>query len=472
MTVLKDLVFEEAQHEMRSVLCSKQQVTDTQVFIWCMCTSTRIANSTRHDRLTQCFDKWVNRSRAADERYDNGFTSVDGSGRVDTLFDHRMSWIHTPGALAAEVMHLNISKTMINQVFLQSCNHGFRIHIGDETEVHFRHRFGRDVFKLALRVVPRRGTLFDLSQVAAFEKVLNERLIENPALAPLLAQDRGMWSNLPNWRVVKNRMLAQGLSQQSWRWLTHQKKGYVARIDWAQLAHLSWVNFHAQLARNLPISWVDKQTAALHGFGGLGSWLRRNHENLNTHAALNILRGVRLALQRRESTEKASHRHELAQEEFPLITDWLLGSAAGSSKHRVTISRHWTYDTLMARQAHWHLVEQNLDMGRPNVFWPEIIGMGSLGNNIDFIELTSLNALLTEAKKMHHCVPSYIDRCMAGDVCIFHLQIKGHVPQRGTLEFRRVGANGWQISQLKGPCNAPVSSQLWSAAHLLLSRLG
>lgn len=335
-----------------------------------------------------------------------------------------------------------------------------------------RHRFGRDVFKLAFRVVPRRGTLFDLSQVAAFEKVLSERLIENPALAPLLAQDRGMWSNLPNWRVVKNRMLAQGLSQKSWRWLTHQKKGYVARIDWAQLAHLSWVNLHAQLARNLPISWVDKQTAALHGFGGLGSWLRRNHENLDTHAALNILRGVRLALQRRESTEKASHRHELAQEEFPLITDWLLGSAAGSSKHRVTISRHWTYDTLMARQAHWHLVEQNLDMGRPNVFWPEIIGMGSLGNNIDFIELTSLNALLTEAKKMHHCVPSYIDRCMAGDVCIFHLQIKGHLPQRGTLEFRRVGANGWQISQLKGPCNAPVSSQLWSAAHLLLSRLG
>ena len=41
-------------------------------------------------------------------------------------------------------MHLNISKTMINQVFLQSCNHGFRIHIGDETEVHFRHRFGRE----------------------------------------------------------------------------------------------------------------------------------------------------------------------------------------------------------------------------------------------------------------------------------------------------------------------------------------
>ncbi|MCR2747026.1 PcfJ domain-containing protein [Limnobacter sp. YS8-69] len=335
-----------------------------------------------------------------------------------------------------------------------------------------RRRFGYEVFKLSLRVLPRKSTLFDLSQVAAFKHVLNARLLENPALAPLLAQDRGMWSNLPNWRVVKNRMLAQGLSQHSWRWLTHQKKAYIARIDWGQLSHLSWVNFHSALAREVPISWVDKQTAALLGFGGLGTWLRRNHEDLNTMPALNILRGVRLALQRRQSTDKLAHRHELAHEEFPLITDWLLGSAAGSGKQRVVISRHWTYDTLMSRQVHWHLVELDLEMGRPNVFWPEVIGMGSLGNNIDFIELTSLNALLSEAKKMHHCVPSYIDRCMAGDVCIFHLQIKGHAPQRGTLEFRREGASGWQISQLKGPCNSPVSSQLWSAAHVLLSRLG
>ena len=118
MTDLKDLVFEEAQHEMRRVLCSKQQVTDTKVFIWCMCASTRIANSTRHDWLTQCFDKWVDRSRAADKRYDNWFTSVDGAGRVDTLFDHRMSRIHTPGALAAEVMHLDIGEAIVVQMLL------------------------------------------------------------------------------------------------------------------------------------------------------------------------------------------------------------------------------------------------------------------------------------------------------------------------------------------------------------------
>lgn len=376
----------------------------------------------------------------------------------------RSVWQAPPSIRVPEVLNDTLLEIPLESIQLRDIQRAWTAAI--------RRRFGHSVFKLALRILPRRATLYDLSRVAARQGVLGQRISENPALAPLLGHDPGMWSNLPNWRVVKNRMLAQGLSQQTWRWLAHQKKGYVARIDWGQLAHLSWVNMHAALARNIPISWVDKQTAALHGFGGLGTWLRRNHESLGSPPALNILRGVRLALERRESTAKAEHQHELAQEEFPLITDWLLGSAASSSKQRVVISRHWTYDTLMARQAHWHLVELDMDMGRPNVFWPEIKGMGSLGNNIDFIELTSLNALLSEAKKMHHCVPSYIDRCIAGDVCIFHLQIKGHVPQRGTLEFRREGANGWQISQLKGPCNAPVSAQLWSVAHLLLTKLG
>jgi hypothetical protein len=129
---------------MRSVLCSKEKVADAEVFVWCVCASTGIANAAGHDRLTQCFDEWVNRSRAADEWDDDRFTAIDGASRVDTLFDHRVSWINTPGALATEVMHLNISKTMVNKVFLQSRNHGFWVHIRDETEVHFRHRFGRE----------------------------------------------------------------------------------------------------------------------------------------------------------------------------------------------------------------------------------------------------------------------------------------------------------------------------------------
>ena len=334
-----------------------------------------------------------------------------------------------------------------------------------------RRRHGRRCLSLCLRILPKQATLVDLNQVAAHQVILAARVAENPALAPLLANDRGMWNGLENWRLVKNRFLAVGLSAASWRWLARQPVAYIAKVDWSALSHLSWVNFHAALGRRLPIDWVDPQTAALKGFSGLGSWLRRHADRLQGAEALNVLRGVRLALERRQQSVGRAHKQELETEEFPLITDWLLASAASVKGRAARISRQWTYDTLMARQAHWHLVELDLDGGRPDVFWPEVLGMGSLNAKTDYFELTSLNALLNEAKKMHHCVPSYIDRCMAGDVCIFHLQIKGSHPQRATLEFQRTGARGWSISQLKGPCNSPVSAQLWAAAHELLVRV-
>ncbi|HEX4843860.1 MAG TPA: PcfJ domain-containing protein [Limnobacter sp.] len=327
---------------------------------------------------------------------------------------------------------------------------------------------GKPVFNICLRVYPRDGTLLDLHRVAAHRVVLDERLRERPRMAPLLAQDPGMWTHLPNWQLLKRRMLAQGLSHMAWRWLNHQSPAYIARLDWGALSHIAWANFHAMLNRPLPVSWVDAQTAALGGFGGLSSWLRRNHENLATPQACNILRAVRLALVRRSSLAKRTHQKELESEEFPLIADWLLGSSNHSDPR---ISRHWTYDTLMSKQSHWHLVERDWQSGRPDVFWPQLLGMGDLGDLGSYIELSSLHALLSEAKRMHHCVPSYIDRCMDGDVCMFHLQLKGPVPQRATLEVRRSGLKGWAVSQLKGPCNAPVTPAMAHLAQALVARL-
>lgn len=335
-----------------------------------------------------------------------------------------------------------------------------------------RRRFGDDVFSMTLRIFPGRASLVSLNRVAAHQQTIRDRLAENPALAPLLGQDHGMWNNLPNWQIVKNRMLAQGLTQLAWRWLSRQSRAYLAMVDWGQLSQLAWVNFHAALDRTIPVQLFDRQTAAIRGFGALGTWLRRNHEQLNQFAALNVLRGVRMSLAHALSVGNFAHRNELVQEEFPLIADWLLASAASSRNRASAISRQWTYSTLVARQAHWHLVEMNLDEGRPNVFWPEVLGMGTLDSGVEYIELNSLHALLSEAKKMHHCVPSYVERCMVGDVCIFHLMLKGHAPQRATLEFTRLGASRWAISQLKGPCNSSVSDPLWLAARQLLKRLG
>ncbi|MCQ8896080.1 PcfJ domain-containing protein [Limnobacter humi] len=330
-----------------------------------------------------------------------------------------------------------------------------------------RERYGKSTVSLLLRIRPRGATLLDLLRVRAHRMILSRRLSEAPVLAPLLAQDPGMWPSLDNWKLVKSRLMSMGLSAPAWRWLCHQSRAYVARFAWNELGHLAWVNLHSAVGRRIPVCWVDAQTGALRGFGGLQTWLRRNPEAFNTPQALNLLRALRLALERRNECPDRGLQREVEQEEFPLIADWLLANPVLARLGGQSITRDWTYDTLMARQSHWHLLERQIDSARVNVFWPEVLGMGELSDGVSYVELTSLNALLLEAKKMHHCVPSYIDRCMAGDVCLFHLHRKGGLAERATLELRRIGLGRWQVSQLKGPCNAAVGDALWAAARML-----
>lgn len=330
-----------------------------------------------------------------------------------------------------------------------------------------RRRYSRYAVSVCLRIFPKGANLLHLARVKAMLPTLTARLAESPSLGPLLAHDLGMWSHLPNWAVVRNRMIAMGLSAWSWRWLCRQSSAYVAKFEWNQLSHLAWVNFHVALARPIPAAWVESQTGALRGLGGLQTWLRRNHESLGNPSALFVLRGVRLALKRWQECLSRADQCELEQEEFPLLADWLLATSVQVNP----ITRKWTYDTLMTKQFQWHLLERDNASRLENVYWPEVLGQGMVASQIEFFELTSLNALLNEARKMHHCVPSYIDRCMAGDVCLFHLHKRGPVPERATLELRRLGASRWKISQLKGPCNARVSVGMWEAANQILASL-
>lgn len=340
-----------------------------------------------------------------------------------------------------------------------------------------RRRFGGDRVKMALRIFGTRVNLWQLSQVAAHFDILSARLTEMPNLGPLLAADVGMWKHLPNWKIVKHRYIAMGLSPSAWRWLCHQSKAYIARLDWTHLGHLAWVNLHATLQPKIQASYVDRQTAALHGFGAASSWLRR-HPDLHSDPDSNwvasastqsFLRGIRLCLKRLEETQGRDNQQEVIQEEFPLILDWMLAQVVGDTPKRVKIHRGWTYDTLMSWQSRWHLSDFGQTNSEINVYWPEVLGMGQILSDYDYFELSSLRALLQEAKRMHHCVPSYIDRCMEGQICLFHLVRKGHLNERATLEISRQGALHWRITQLKGPCNAPVSEPMWRAAEALLA---
>lgn len=334
-----------------------------------------------------------------------------------------------------------------------------------------RRWLGRDVFRLSLKIRPNNADLPFALRVRAHINTLKAREAEHAGLMPLLGTDPGMWSGLNNWKGIKQRFVVMGLTQLAWRWLTVQPSGYVARIDWCQLSHVAWVNCHAALDRPFPARWVDRQTAAFRGFGVLGLSVRRLADNLRSDPGVQMLKCLRLVLKRLSETEGIRNQEEVISEEFPLIADWLSSTLQSSLSGAHRIRRGWTYDTLLARQAHWHLVELSMNQSHTDVFWPELLGRGQIEGQCDFMELSSLNALLREARTMHHCVPSYIDRCMAGEICLFHLQSKGAPLERATLEISRAGVNQWAITQLKGPCNTPVSNRMHQAARELLACL-
>jgi len=68
--------------------------------------------------------------------------------------------------------------------------------------------------------------------------------------------------------------------------------------------------------------------------------------------------------------------------------------------------------------------------------------------------------LVIEGEKMHHCVASYDDSVHEGMSWIYHVEVDG---EHATLELEREGpGREWQLGQLRGPCNAPPSEELWA----------
>lgn len=331
-------------------------------------------------------------------------------------------------------------------------------------------RFGKEAVALTLQIYGASATLNKLYMVARYKQKLADRLVEHPNLAPLFAVDETLWHDLDNWRIIKSRLLAQGLLPSTWRWLTHQSKAYIARVQWNVLTHLLWVNVQAQMQRNLYLPWIDKQTLGFRGFGGATAWLRRNGGDLSNTAGRQYLRVLRLCLDRILFTPNHTNLNELVKEEFPLINDWVLANLNDLTSGKGLINRQWTYDTLVMKQAHWHLSDWN-SRNNQNVFWIEYLGEGVLSEGVEFKELVSLHALLQESRKMHHCVPSYIDRCVDGEIALFHLYVPLPKYERATLELGKCHLDGWKINQIKGPCNAPASEMMWRAANQLVGLL-
>jgi hypothetical protein len=86
-------------------------------------------------------------------------------------------------------------------------------------------------------------------------------------------------------------------------------------------------------------------------------------------------------------------------------------------------------------------------------------------NGFRFVALRSGRALISEGRKMHHCVASYIGDVMKGFSRIYSIQCEGR--RIATAQF--VGAN---CVQIKGPCNRGVSEAVRKATAEFATNAG
>ena len=87
-----------------------------------------------------------------------------------------------------------------------------------------------------------------------------------------------------------------------------------------------------------------------------------------------------------------------------------------------------------------------------------------------FRQIKTGNDLFAEGQRQHHCVASYKQRCMSGDVSIWSLTCEyplGHLNKGVTIELRRSGV----IMQCRGFANRlPYTNELamlkrWALEH-------
>lgn len=84
----------------------------------------------------------------------------------------------------------------------------------------------------------------------------------------------------------------------------------------------------------------------------------------------------------------------------------------------------------------------------------------------NIVPVLNVQELFEEGRQMHHCVSTRASECARGESFVFRVL----APQRATVEVRI--SDGpcaiWDIWEMQGVCNSPVSDECWEAVEAWL----
>jgi hypothetical protein len=142
------------------------------------------------------------------------------------------------------------------------------------------------------------------------------------------------------------------------------------------------------------------------------------------------------------------------------VLDWFLATRPIMDSNQ--IKRGWSY--LEKSSEAWH--QRRGNYGIPEMDISEYPGWKCIvadrqdqwcniyppENPYKIIPLTTAQQLQEESEAMHHCVVTYIESCIYGEIRIFSVREKAKGQRIATVELAVCSGN-WEVMQLKGKCN-------------------
>lgn len=296
---------------------------------------------------------------------------------------------------------------------------------------------------------------------------------ETPNLAPLLApliRAHARKESIAIGRDAIGRIRAsllarpQGLAPRDWKWLAHQPNGVVRRLcaahEGAAVDLLALRLYAASGETRLPRAILDLD----HSGGPLNRALASLALTGVPQAQFDDLaRLMRLLIREARQRTRRGQPLRFLRDDAGYVIDWWLDE---TTRGGALIGHNATYASLIRRQQRWH---QLMILRSPEHMqaWDSALPAYETAG-LRVVPLTDSLMLAREGMEMRHCVASYSRDCARGDTRIFALE-DVDTGERATLELRR-RAWVWFAGQIKGPCNAEVSSRLRAAADRLAAR--
>lgn len=133
----------------------------------------------------------------------------------------------------------------------------------------------------------------------------------------------------------------------------------------------------------------------------------------------------------------------------------LVDDEAEQHRERLALARcntrgrvDWLHEDLADRgQYHWSAHVRQRMVGR---VWPN----PPLPGNVDVVPVDSPEMLIEEGYRMHHCIPTYVERILDGTGFAYRVLS----PERGTVFVELTEAGQWQVLDVRLVCNAVPSS--------------